>query len=166
MHIYASIIQFQVCLLVMRTITIPNSLLEIFNLEQIILDAGSNPFCMEQFGFWVLYIKYLMSISIMVLLSLLLRIKLHDILKQNCNLPELSCFYEALHTASLIQIHQAALIQFPLLSYVRGTLSAAKYFSSAHRVCFHIPISPPQHTNRHYGSQEVTLHGIYKLLVY
>jgi len=35
----------------MRTITIPNSLLEIFNLEQIILDVGSNPFYMEQFGF-------------------------------------------------------------------------------------------------------------------
>ena len=45
------------------------------------LDAGSNPFYMELFGFWVLYIKYLMSIPIMVLLSLLLRIKLHDILK-------------------------------------------------------------------------------------
>jgi hypothetical protein len=50
----------------MRTITIPNSLLEIFNLEQIVLDAGSNPFYMEPFGFWVLYIKYLMSIPIMV----------------------------------------------------------------------------------------------------
>ena len=165
MHIYASIIQSQVCLLVMRTITIPNSLLEIFNLEQIILDAGLNPFYMEQFGFWVLYIKYLMSIPIMVLLSLLLRIKLHDILKQNCNLPALSCFHAALHTASLIQIHQATLIQLPPLQYVRETLAAAKHFPSAHRVCFHIPISPPQHTNGHQGSQEVTLQGIYKLPV-
>jgi hypothetical protein len=50
----------------MRTITIPNLLLEIFNLEQIILDMGSNPFYMELFGFWELYIKYLISISIMV----------------------------------------------------------------------------------------------------
>ena len=165
MHIYASIIQFQVCLLVMRTITIPNSLLEIFNLEQIILDVGSNPFYMEQFSFWVLYIKYLMSIPIMVLLSLLLRIKLHDILKQNCNLPELSCFHAALHIASLIQIHQVALIQLPLLQYVCETLAAAKHFPSAHRVCFHIPISPPQHTNGHQGSQEVTLQEIYKLSV-
>ena len=128
MHIYASIIQSQVCLLVMRTITIPNSLLEIFNLEQIILDTGSNPFYMELFGFQVLYIKYLMSIPIMVLLSLLLRNKLHDILKQNCNLAELSCFHAALHTASLIQIYQAVLIQLPQLQYVRETLAAAKHF--------------------------------------
>ena len=127
----------------MKTITIPNSLLEMFNLEQIILDAGLNPFYMEQFGFWVLYIKYLMSIPIMVLLSLLLRIKLHDILKYNCNLPELSSFHAALHTTSLIQIHQAALIQLPQLQYVRETLTAAKHFPSAHRVCLHIPISPP-----------------------
>ena len=165
MHIYASIIQSQVCLLVMRTITIPNSLLEIFNLEQIILDTGSNPFYMELFGFWVLYIKYLMSIPIIVLLSLLLRIKLHNILKQNCNLPELSCFHAALHIASLIQIHQVALIQLPLLQYVRETLAAAKHFPSAHRVCFYIPILPPQHTNGHQGSQEVILQRIYKLPV-
>ena len=49
----------------------------------------------------------------------------------------------------LIQIHQAALIQLPSLQYVRETLAAAKHFPSTHQVCFHIPISPPQHTNGH-----------------
>jgi hypothetical protein len=67
MHIYAYTIYSQVCLLVMRTTIIPNSLLEIFNLEQIILDAGSHPFYMDQFGFLeTIYIEYLMSIPIMV----------------------------------------------------------------------------------------------------
>jgi hypothetical protein len=35
----------------MKTTAIPNSLLEIFNLEQINMDTGSNPFYMELFSF-------------------------------------------------------------------------------------------------------------------
>ena len=52
----------------------------------------------------------------------------------------------ALHTTSIIQIHQTALIQLPPLQYVRGALATAKHSLSAHRVCLHILISPPQHT--------------------
>ena len=78
---------------------------------------------------------------------------LFDDLKYNCNFPTSSWFQAALHTASLIQIHQTAFIQLPPLQYVRGTLAAAKHFPSVHRECFHIPVSPLQHTNGHYRSR-------------
>ena len=69
----------------------------------------------------------------------------------------------ALHTTSIIQIHQTALIQLPPLQYVRGALATVKHSLSVHRVCLHILISPPQHTNGLRGPNEVLLSVIHTI---
>ena len=114
---------------------LPNSLLKFFNLEEMILNTGSNPFIWKYLVSMDYIIKYLMFIHIMAKLNLSLRelSLLFDDLKQNCNLLISSQQHVDLHCIINLNL-STAIIRLSLLQLVRENLALQpKHFPSANR---------------------------------